>query len=161
MTKRLDEKTKTKLVNYLNSRFGIDKNFFENYIFTITGHSVSIVSFSKENKKIIENLMTTNYVISFGIELFSNHKDFTLSSLGFGIIPAERITQNFVKLNREQANNYLSGKEIETKDIKNKYLMSSGFVACILEKQIIGTAYFNKDKQVIIPNLSFINEKTR
>jgi len=161
MAKKLDEKTKTKLVNYLESRFGIDKNFFEDYFFTITGHSVSVVSFSRENRKVIESLLNTNYVVSFGIELFSNHKDFTLSSLGFGFISAEKIKQNFVEMTRAQANYYFSGKDVDCGDIKKKNLLSSGFIVCLFDKQVIGTAYFDKEKQIIKPNLSFVNENTK
>ncbi len=161
MTKKLDEKTRTKLVNYLESRFGIDKNFFDNYLFTISGQSVSILSFSKENKRTIEKLLNTNYVVSFGLEIFSNYKNYVPSSLGFSFFPAEKIKQNSVEITREQAKNYFSGKNISVSEIKKKSLLSSGFVACVFGDQVIGTARFDNEKQIITPNLSFVNEKTK
>lgn len=161
MTKILDEKTRKKLVNYLESRFSIDSSFFEDFIFIISGKSVSIIYKTKETQKIIENQMRQNFTISFGIEIFSNYKDYRPSSLGFSSFEKKQIKQNFVELTRSQANVYFSGGEIAIADIENKNLLSSGFVACISGNNIIGTASFDKDKQKIIPNLSFVNEKTK
>lgn len=161
MTKKLDEKTRRKLVNYLNSRFGIDGCFFDDYLFTISGHSVSIIFQTKETKRIIENQMRQNFTMSFGIELFSNYKDYTPSSLGFGVFKKEQITQNYIELNRKLANEYFSGKVIELKEIKNYNVLSSGFVICVFDSYVIGTAFFEKNTEEIKPNLSFVNEKIR
>lgn len=161
MTKILDEKTRKKLVNYLESRFGIDGSFFEDFLFIISRKSVSIIYKTRETQKIIENQMRQNYTISFGIEIFSNYKDYRPSSLGFSSFEKKQIKQNFVELTRSQANVYFSGGEITIEDIKNKNLLSPGFVACISGNNIIGTASFDKEKQKIIPNLSFVNEKTK
>ncbi|HOZ35514.1 MAG TPA: hypothetical protein PLK55_00835 [archaeon] len=161
MTKILDEKTRKKLINYLNSRFGIDGSFFEDFLFIISGKSVSIIYKTRETQKIIENQLRQNFTISFGIEIFSNYKDYRPSSLGFSSFEKKQIKQNFVELTRIQANTYFSGKDIAIEDLKNKNLLSSGFVACISENHIIGTASFDKEKQIIIPNLSFVNENTK
>lgn len=161
MTKRLDEKTRKKLINYLDSRFGIDGSFFDNFLFVVSGRSVSIIYKTKETQKIIENQMRQSFTISFGIEIFSNYKEYRPSTLGFSSFAKKQIKQNFVELTREQTNAYFSGKVIDVKNIKNKYLLSSGFVACLFGKNIVGTAFFDKEKQTIIPNLSFVNEKTK
>jgi NOL1/NOP2/fmu family ribosome biogenesis protein len=161
MTKILDEKTRRKLVNYLNSRFDIDSCFFDNYIFTISGHSVSIIFQTKETRRIIENQLKQNFTISFGIELFSNYKDYTPSSLGFGIFNKEQITQNYIELNREHANDYFSGKVINLKESKNYKVLSSGFVVCLFDSFVIGTALFEKNTETLKPNLSFVNDKIK
>ncbi|HNW05724.1 MAG TPA: hypothetical protein PK655_03325 [archaeon] len=161
MAKKLDEKTRKKLINYLESRFGIDSSFFADYLFVISGKSVSIIYKTRETQKIIENQIRQNFTISFGIEIFSNYKDYKPSSLGFSSFAKKQIKQNFVELTRNQTNTYFSGKEIATKDIKNKNLLSSGFVACVYGNHIIGTARFDKEKQIITPNISFVNEKTK
>lgn len=161
MTKILDEKTKIKLINYLNSRYGFNNLFFEDYLFIISGKSVSIIYKSKETKKIIENQINQNFTISFGIEIFSDYKEYKPSSLGFCALPNKEIKQNFVELNREQANYYFLGKEITTEEIKNKNLLSSGYIICTFDNHIIGTANYDKANQKIIPNLSFIHEKIK
>lgn len=161
MTKRLDEKTRKKLINYLNSRFGIDSSFFDNFLFVISKRSVSIIYKTKETEKIIVNQMRQNFTISFGIEIFSNYKEYKPSTLGFSSFEKKQIKLNFVELTREQTNAYFSGKVIDIVDIKNKNLLSSGFVACIFKNNIIGTAFFDKEKQTITPNLSFVNTKTK
>ncbi|MFA5746063.1 MAG: hypothetical protein WCX82_04505 [archaeon] len=161
MTKLLDTKTREKLINYLNSRFGIEKDFFRDYLFTISGHSVSIISQSRETRKIIEQLLYRNYVNGFGIELFSNFKDYTPSSLGFGLFKAGEIMHNSVTFSREQANDYFKGKDISSKDAIKINTLSSGYIICIFNSQIIGTANFDKQSQMIKPNLSFVNTKIK
>lgn len=161
MTKLLDTKTREKLINYLNSRFGIEKDFFRDYMFTISGHSVSIISQQRETRKLIEQLLNKNYVNGFGIELFSNFKDYTPSSLGFGIFKAGEIMHNTVTFSREQANEYFKGKEIAGKDTIKINALSSGYIICIFNDQIIGTAMFDKQSQTTKPNLSFVNTKIK
>jgi NOL1/NOP2/fmu family ribosome biogenesis protein len=159
MTKLLDLKTKTKIINYLNSRFGIDKSYLDNYMYIIKGNSVSVVI--SDRKEIIQKMINSNFVKNIGIEIFSNYKDYVPSSLGFGIFKNSQILNNFVNLDRTQANNYFKGKEINTNDIKTKNLLSSGYVVCIYNNQIIGTAKYIKEETKILPNLSFVNEKIK
>jgi len=159
MTKLLDFKTKNKLINYLDSRFGIDKYTLENYMFIIKGNSVSIIVSDK--KEIIQKMINSNFVKNIGIEIFSNYKDYVPSSLGFGIFKKQEIKNNFVVLDRTQTNNYFKNKEINISEIKDKNLLSSGYVICIYNNQIIGTARYLKEESKIMPNLSFVNEKTK
>jgi hypothetical protein len=115
MTKLLDLKTKNKLINYLDSRFGIDRSTLENYLFIIKGNSVSIIVSDK--KEIILKMINSNFVKNIGIEIFSNYKDYVPSSLGFGIFKKQEIKNNFVVLDRTQTNNYFKNKEINVSEI--------------------------------------------
>ena len=159
MTKQLDLKTKLKLINYLNSRFGIDKYDLDYFIYIIKGNSVSIIT--DDHKGLILKMINTNFVKNIGIEIFSNYKDYTPSSLGFGIFKVEQIKTNYAILDRALANEYFKNKEIETSKIKEKNILSSGYVICIFNGNVIGTANYNKEKNIIQPNLSFINEKIK
>jgi len=159
MIRKLDQKTKKKIINYLQSRFGINKNFFDNYVFTIKGTSISIINSDKE--KDINKIINTNFIKNIGLEIFSNYKEYRPSSLGFSIFNSKQICQNFVELNRKQANDYFQNKEIKVDDIQKKNLLSSGFVVCIFDKYIIGTAEYIKSENIIKSNLSFINKKIK
>ncbi len=159
MTKLLDLKTKNKIINYLNSRFGIDKYFLDNYIYIIKGNSISIITNDKFD--LIKKTINSNFVKNIGIEIFSNYRDYTPASLGFGIFKESQITINYIKVNRNQANNYFKNIELDVNDCLDKKLMSSGYVVCICDGNIIGTGKYLKEKNTIIPNLSFVNEKIK
>ena len=159
MVRVLDFKTREKLVNHAHSRYGIDKSFFENYLFAISGASVSMICSDKKDKVI--QLLRSGLVRSIGIELFSDYRDYTPSSLGFGVFKPCQIKTNFAILDRGLAQAYFNDKEIQVKEVKDKKLLSAGYVACIYCNYVIGTARYDKEREVLVPNLTYVNKKIK
>lgn len=159
MRMQAEKKTQLKIINYLNSRFGIEKEFFNKFLFIVSGKSIYIIN--NEYEKIILKQLNTPYIKNIGIELFSNYNEYTPSSLGFGIFKKEQIKNNYLILTRKQTIQYFNGKKILIKEIENKTLLSSGFVICIFENNIVGCAKYLKEKEEIEPSLPYINDKIK
>jgi hypothetical protein len=146
-------KIKNKLLNYLYSRFGIDKEFFDNYDFFIFGKKVFILS--KQKNINFVNILNLKNLESIGIELFVNYKEYLLSSLAFTIFDYKIITQNYIKLNRKQAQEYFRSKTILFDEINNnnKNILSFGNVIAIYNEKIIGVLRYTKSKEFITNNI--------
>ncbi len=148
---------KERITNHLFSRYGIDKKYFEDYLFIYKHKALFVISNDKE--EIIKKIINNRSVLNVGIELFSDSKQFVPCSLGFCIINAKDIKSNYVVLKRKDVVDYLSGKEIAVEKIFDKNILSKGYVVCIYNNDIIGTCYYDETK--LIPNLAFINNKAK
>jgi hypothetical protein len=154
MFKIYDQK---RIINYLFSRYGVSKDYFENYLFLYKNKSIFIIS--KDKKDAVKKIITNKSVVSLGIELFSDIKHFTPCSLGFCVINKNEIKQNYVVFKRQQVVDYLNGKNISINNISNKNILSNGYIICIYENKIIGTCTY--ENKILIPNLAFINTKAK
>lgn len=155
-----DNKNQDKIRNYFLSRFGIEKIFFEKYLFYKKNKSLFIIT--KEKEEQINKIISKNQIRSMGIELFCNLKETIPSSIGISaIFKADQIKTNYLMLDRKQAIDFFENKEININDILKKQVLSSGYVIAILNQKIIGTLYFDKEKKICKPNISFENNNIK
>jgi hypothetical protein len=155
-TKKELEKTK----NFLYSRFGINKNYLNNFL--CYKYKKSLFLITNDKKEIIQKLIFKKNIRSLGIEIFCDLRQLIPSSLGFGgVLKIEQIKSNFLILNREQAISFFENENIDAKKIESKNLLSSGYVIGIYNKKIIGTLYYDKLKEMCTPNLSFENKNIK
>jgi hypothetical protein len=149
----LNLKIENKLINYLNSRFGIDKAIFNNYSFFKNGKKVFILS--KQNKIDILKILNLENLETIGLELFANYKEYLLSSLAFTMFDSKTICENYIILNREQTKKYFRSEKILFEDIslKNKKILSYGNIVGIYNNKIIGILEYTKNKEFISNNI--------
>lgn len=148
---------KKRVINHLFSRYGISKEYFKDYLFFIKNKSVFIISKDKED--IINKIINNKSVVSLGLEIFSDIKHFVPCSLGFCVIEKGEVKQNYVFLKRGLVVDYLNGKKINVNDVSKKNILSKGQVICIYNNKIIGSCLF--EKNMLVPNLAFINQKAK
>ncbi|MFH0906520.1 MAG: hypothetical protein V1824_04245 [archaeon] len=150
----LENKIKDKLISHLFSRYGIDKQYFKDYEFY--KHENSVYLLSKKYCKAVNINLKDKQLFNVGLEIFADYKKYLPSSIGFEIFKTKQIKQNFVVLDRGQAISYFQNKELEVNKIKEKNILSDGYLIVIYNNYIIGTIEL-KNKSTLFPNLSFVN----
>jgi hypothetical protein len=157
----LKNKQKHKIINYFNSRYGINKEFFNNYLLIKKNKIVSIISNFNLEEKYIKEINKNNElnIKNIGLEIIADLKKLIPSSLGVTIFSFKDIKFNYIEINRSKAISYFKKENFTLNDCINKNILSNGYILVVYNKKIIGSAYLENNK--IKPNVVFINSKIK
>jgi hypothetical protein len=146
-----------KTLNYLFSRYGINKDYFNNFLFICNNNKLFIIT--KDKQEIIQEILKKKDVVNIGVELFCDIKKMIPCSLGFCVIDANVVKQNYVVFNRQLVVDYLAGKKISINDVVKKNILSKGYVICLYNNNVVGTCYY--EENLLTPNIAFENKRAK
>ncbi|MDO8627172.1 MAG: hypothetical protein Q7K42_01790 [Candidatus Diapherotrites archaeon] len=142
---KLESKNSERIVNFFNSRFGVETDFFSEFVFLRNNEFIWLA-----NKSLDEVISEDWNFRSAGLMLLLDQKEFKPSHYGM-LFLTSKIKQNFVELSPEQAEQFFTGKSFPAEGISLANVLSEGFVAVKFQNQVIGSVFYKSGK--FTPNL--------
>ena len=114
----------TKIIDFLHDFYGIEKKFFDDYIFMKLGKDVWMTTKSAKNMlSVCKSGLTVN---SIGVRVLRNAFEVPKPTTNFVIFLNEKITKNFYEMNEKELDEYTHGYEIKMRydnEFKNYLIM--------------------------------------
>ncbi len=148
----LNAKESSKIINFFNLRFGVQKDFFsnkillknQNFVFLSTPAVLSCLNFDWPFELI-------------GSTLLIDFKSLKPSSLALTLFN-NQVNQNFIELNEEQLKKFLTNELIVLTENNLRNVLSNGFIAIKFNNRIVSSALLEGKK--LIPNLPLKKSKS-